>query len=272
MRARFFFATLLTAPVILFSCQQEPDETVPPTAPGSSTGCRVTKGYYYDNSGPDDDSAFYTYTGNKLTKVQFLDNDYFTPTYDGNKITRRDFYKDLGVSIWHDTYDTIAYNADGTIKKWEHYTFDPASTSVNLLKTFDFFYTSGKLTKVMVTEDQGASDFIYTTEFQYTGNNITKAHTYYPGVEDSVTYIYDSNPNYFVKQSPQFLVSDVFYKDFLEPKDLPLFISQNNVIKMYDYPDPALFTTVTYTADTKGNMLTMSNDGQVVLRYFYQCP
>ena len=79
-----FLALLVSATFI--SCKKDDDDvdTQTPT-------CRITSVVYYDSTGAPGDNAIYSYTDNKLTKVQLPDY-YYTFEYNGNNIIKTNYF------------------------------------------------------------------------------------------------------------------------------------------------------------------------------------
>ena len=74
--------------ILITSCQKNPSADITPEAP-----CKLTKAYYFDETGAIADSLVYTYTGNKITKGANADG-YVTFDYTNDRITKRTIYFD----------------------------------------------------------------------------------------------------------------------------------------------------------------------------------
>jgi hypothetical protein len=255
----FFFVSI--AVLSLTSCN--PNDNNPDPAPTPT--CKVVKSYAYD-SGSVMDSSIYTYTNGKLTKVESSDYS-ITMEYTGEHITKRNFY-DPGTTNLQ-AYEQVTYNSNGTISQMSRF-----SSNVEF-ERFQFVYSGDKLTKTTVWY-LGSTGLSKEEEvsYLYTGNNVSKL--YYNDVvtgaaTDSVLLTHDSQPNYFRKQSSQFLLADPFFVDF-EADILALLVSENNIIKAIDDPsNPSGAAIFSYTADTNGNLSTFSQDGELIFRYQYLC-
>ena len=254
--------------IFLFSCQKETDETTSRT----TGNCKVEKQYIYDDGGAIYDSAFYTYNGNNITKVENSDG-YITFEYSNDKIIKRNVFLP-GTTIL-DAYDVVTYNADGTIEKIEQY--DSFTGAMEKDGELIFTYTSGKLTNLKIWEDYGSGTLELTTEFiyKYTGSNATQVVAKYffqgnAGETHTLNLQFDSMPNYLRKQSPQFLLTDLFQFEF-DGLWLITFTSENNVIKIKDANNPSDDILLSYTPDSNGNLSTLAIDGTIGLRYSYEC-
>jgi hypothetical protein len=257
----------ISAVTLLFSCKK--DDT---NGGGGNTNCRATKVVYFEGTATPYDSAVYTYTGDKVTKVQ-LDGANYTLEYSGNNITKRNFFTSAGATP--DLYDVISYNPDNTISKIETF-YKSGSTYVLFWRT-DFAYTGGKVSKVTnyeVTNNVSTGYDEYT--FTYTGNNITTVA--YRDLENpgspaqNITYAYDNNPNYFKKQNSQFFLIDAFFIDPEIYLFLPMIFSENNVTSI---TGGAGGVNVSYELDNNQNLVNyrITQAGTQFLRsqYTYTC-
>jgi hypothetical protein len=266
-RTRVFATLLATGVLFLASCHKNSSDDQP-----AAPTCKVTKGYLYD-SGAISDSAQYTYTDNKVTKVELNHDYYYTLEYTGEKVSRRNFFV-FGTTALA-AHDVISYNADGTISKIERFDDQP---SLSTYERYDFTYANGKLAKVLTWESNGAGGITQDNDIRYvfTGNNITKEiyddlTSGSPVASDSLTISYDAQPNYFLKQNSQYLLVDPFFVD-PDPSSIAFFLSQNNITKVgYTVTDPSDVTNYSYTSDANGNFTGLNVDGQPGLKYNYQC-
>ena len=241
-----------------FSCQKEDsdDQTNPES-------CKIVKMYLYD-FGQLADSLFNTYTNEKITRVT-LGNYYdISLTYDGSKIVRRD-YIDLSTNT-PDGYAIISYNTDGTINKIDEYENNNGQMIIDW--TYRFSYTSGKLTKLTLLDDQlqPFEEYVFT----YTGNNISKTHYIDdPGgtsMDNITLWKYDNLKNAY-NSNQQALLSDGVA--MLNMGDYAAFcLSANNVTEIsYDnHTDP-----VTYTRDAQNNITEIKLAGTLFSRNVYEC-
>ena len=250
---------LILSLAVIFFTSCNPDDPDP-----AQPSCKVVKSYAYDVGGPYD-SAVYTYTNNKLTKVESTEYS-ITLEYTGENVTKRNFYVPGSTTL--DAYEQITYNSNGTVSRMSRF-----SGSVEFQR-FDFAYNGDKVTKTtMWYMNTGGLAKEQEVSYVYTGNNVTKiyyddlvtgAHT------DSISLAHDTNPNYFRRQSGQFLLSDPFFVDF-EADILALLFSENNVVKAFDPLFPGDDTLFSYTTDSNGNLITFLQDGEIIFKYTYQC-
>jgi hypothetical protein len=257
----------ITASTLIFSCKKDD------TNGGGTPNCRVTKVNYFETSTTPYDSAVYTYTGDKVSKVQLSSANY-TLEYTGNNITKRNFFTSAGASP--DLYDAITYNGDNTISKIETF-YRVSGSNYALFWSTEFGYTGGKLTKVTnyeVTNNvrTGFDEYTYT----YTGNNITTAA--YSDLTDpgspaqNINFAYDNNPNYLKRQNSQVFLLDAFFIDPELYLFLPMIFSQNNVTTI---TGDAGFVNVSYDLDNNQNLVNyriMQGNTQVLRsQYTYTC-
>jgi hypothetical protein len=264
MKTAQLFLLFFLFTITFISCKKDKDDEPAPQI------CRVTKVNYTESGGAPIDSAFYTYTGDNVSKVQ-IDVDNYTIEYTGDKISKRNYFS--SGSTTSDGYDQTTYNSDGTISKIEFFT---RISNANVLDyRLDFTYTAGKLTKVtyssiltnVATKEE---EYNYT----YTGNNITSAaytdFTSTPAQSGSITYTYDANTNYLKKQNSQSLLVDPFFTYFtgFSGAFLPMVFSNNNMITAVEdnqsYP-------ISYTLDSKQNLGELNLFNQLKARYSYLC-
>ncbi len=252
---------LFTASVFFYGCKKDKDDD-----PAQQT-CRVTKVNYFESTGAPLDSAAYTYTGDKVSKVQLSEQNY-TLEYNGNNVVKRNIFSSAGATP--DAYDQVTYNSDGTINKIE--SFERVSSNYVLGYRANFTYSGGKLTKAAFSDINNNTatvyeDYVYT----YTGNNITSSlYTDYTGSAPStqtLTYTFDTNTNYFKKQNSQFLLIDAFFADF-DGLFLPLAFSENNVISI---SSAGQSIPLSYTLDSRQNLGDIRLLNQLFARYTYQC-
>lgn len=258
----------IAATTLLFACKKDDTDD----GGGGSTNCRNTKVVYFEGTATPYDSAVYTYTGDKVTKVQ-LGSSNFTLEYSGNNITKRNFFTTAGATP--DMYDAITYNSDNTISKME--TFYKSGQNYVLFWRTEFAYTGGKISKVTnyeVNNNTATGWDEYT--FNYTGNNITtvslKDLTDPASPAQNINYSYDNNPNYFKKQNSNVFLVDAFYIDPELYLFLPMIFSANNVVSI---SGGAGTVNVTYELDNKQNLVNykIMQAGTQFLRsqYIYTC-
>jgi hypothetical protein len=252
---------LFTASVFFYGCKKDKDDD-----PAQQT-CRVAKVNYFETNGAPSDSAIYTYTADKVTKVQLSEAN-FTLEYNGNNVVRRNYF--LSAASMPNAYDQVTYNTDGTISRIEN--FERVSSNYSSVYRLDFTYTAGKLVKATyndITNNVATKEeeYVYT----YTGNNITSAvYTDFTGSTPSpqtFTYTYDTNINYFKKLNSQVFLIDLLFLD-LDGSSLPLIFSGNNVLSLSGNGQSI---PLSYTLDTRQNLGEIRLVNQLFARYTYQC-
>jgi hypothetical protein len=257
------FAISLTLFITTFfaACKKDDDDDS-----GSENACKVTNVQYYDDGQPDE-TATYTYNGNQVTKVQFSNYNY-TLEYSGNNITKRNYFVSAGATP--ELYDQISYNSDGTISKIESFEKSSATAYSPFLR-LDFIYSSGKLnkTRYFAFDSTGASALALENTYTFTGNNITSLNfqNFADTTQGTVSYTYDTNPNFFKKQNSQIYIVDFLFNHFLfdDGSFLPMAFSENNVTKIVN-------TDISYESDTNQNLKDLKFGGDLIARYTYQCP
>lgn len=251
--------TVLT--ILLTACQKEIQHDFPKT-----TNCKVVQVNYYDASGNTTpiDSAVYTYAGSNVSKVQ-LSQLYYTFEYNGNTITKRNIY--IYGNATPDYYDTVLYNANGSINKIER--FINAGTTYNIFYRYEFMYASGKLSQLNyynMANNTATKEADYV--FTYTGNNITTAvYNDYTGTTQpsplNLNYTYDDNANYFKKQNSNILLIDYLFID-IDAKFFPLVFSANNVTN-------ADLGNFSYALDADQNLKDVMLQNNLLAHYKYTC-
>lgn len=267
MRTKYFLlaGTLFT---IFFACQKEPDGTI--LNPPVST-CKLEKAIYYnDTTSAQEDTAGYVYSGDQLTRINHIDY-YVTLEYSNNKISKRNFIQTGTTAVV--AYDKFTYNGDGTMSKAESYFQVPGLPLPIIYYSYDYSYTSGKLTSVLEKTDTsalGGSPLVpyYNDVFTYTGNNITRCISEYidDHSKDTLNYSYDNVANYFAK-NPALLFTDNLFLDF-DPVSFPLVFSANNVTAVTVGSGGS---TISYLPTDKGDLKEFSINGKKQSSYVYKC-
>jgi hypothetical protein len=209
-----------------------------------------------------EDSVFYTYTNEKISQVT-LGNEYrISVKYEGDKVVRRDYF-DLSTNT-ADGYSIISYNPDGTINRIEEY----ANGQMIADWTYRFTYTSGKLTKLTLLDDQSQpfEEYVYT----YSGNNISKTEYIDDPGGSSMHYTtewkYDNRKNVYTSNQQALLLDGVFMLDM--GSYAAFCLSANNVTEIsYDNTtDP-----VVYTRDAQNNITETKLAGSLFSKNIYEC-
>lgn len=258
----------LTAVVSIFvlvtACKKEDK---PPTPPPVAE-CKLSNVYFFGESPTPTDSADYVYTGNLIAKMQFK-NLYYGFEYNDEKVIKRSHYSTNLGRIYQ--YDTLLYNGAGDVIRIE--SFRNTGTEYDTLNISDFEYANGKLSKATTygVKFGAISPDPQIYEYTYTGGNITKAvfTDYFFGQPTTIyNFTYDTKPNYFLKQSPQPWLTDLFMQSFFG-SDLPLYISTNNVTEITS--GSSTLAIITYATDSYGNLIEMKRDNRPQVRYAYDC-
>jgi hypothetical protein len=257
-----YLATALLA-ISIIACQKEPDESI--LDEPVPAACQLIKAEALDG-GSVDDTAGYTYTNNRISKVSYSDF-YHTLQYSGNRVVKRGYFEHG--NPFQVAYDTVFYNGDGTIAKIETYVTNPQIPAPVLIFQYDFMYNGGKLAQLIEKADtsfSGAAPVaLYQYDYTYIGNNITQAIELdvADNLTDTLAYQYNSSPNYFANS----LFTDMFFAE-LNGQVLPLIFSANSVIAI---SQSGQTHPINYTLDAKNNLKELIVDGSVVERYTWKC-
>jgi hypothetical protein len=251
---------LVWVSISVLSCQKEPDESILGGGPGA---CTLIKAEVFD-AGAVSDTAGYVYTDNKITRANRIDfsNVYI---YNGDRIVRRNYLENDNQLA----YDTVLYNADGTIRRIQTYFSSPLLPIAILLLDYELSYSAGKLVRLVEKADTsftGAPPVaLYQYDYTYTGNNITSAVELdiEAASTDTLRYQYDNSGNYFKSR----LLTDIFLSE-INGQTLPFAFSANNVISIAQGGDNF---AITYTLDDKKNLRELLIDGELAIRYTYKC-
>lgn len=263
---------LALAVIALASCQKEPDFIE--VAQKEST-CKPVKVYAFGNNASILDSAVYEYTGDKLTKAVLSEGDYIAYEYNGANVSRRSIFETGSAQPF--AYQVLSYGTDGNLSKLE--TYLNVGFGFGKIDSANLDYSNGKLASIRSFAPAVTPPHPMALQeelfFTYTGNNITTVtEKQYadgtPGDEESYLLTYDNQPNYFRKQSAQFLQTDPIFIS-AEYYFYVHALSENNVVRAQDESSPSDTESYSYTTDAKGNLEEMKVDGEAILRYFYEC-
>lgn len=254
----------LASALLFSSCKKDDDDDTPP-----AVTCKLAKSVYFDQSGLREDSARFTYTGDRITKAEATDY-YYTYEYAGDRVSKRNSFSTGQTTP--DYFQQLSYNSDGTPSKIE--TFVPTSgTNSQIYDRMEFVYSGGKIQRIdYVDFSMGTgtkvAEFLYT----YTGNNITTVAirdlTVSPAETTTFTYTYDANPNYLKKQNTQIHFLDPFFGDG-DPTLMPFALSENNVASLS--VDGQTAAPLTYSLDDRQNIKDIKVVNRFIIAYTYQC-
>lgn len=256
----------ISALLTISACQKEPDPSI---LKEPIVECQLIKAIEFDENGAQEDTAGYTYTSNKITRIDRIDY-YNTLEYSGNKVNRRNYIDRAATN--NTTYDIISYNADGNPSKVDFFISLPGLPTPILLVAYEFKYTGGKLTGFSEKVDTSLLGQppveLFNYQYLYTGNNITKVIETETGsgLKDTLIYEYNNTANYYKS------VDNVFFTDVLfnglNGQTIPFAISSNNPTAVMVGSDNYL---VSYTLDNNKNMSELLIDGAPAAKYYYLC-
>jgi hypothetical protein len=256
---------LVPVALIFSSCQKEisGEEVLTPK-------CRLEKITYYDDTGAFSDSASFVYnSSNKVTRANTAGGYYNLYNYKNDKISSVDYYQDQQGYLRF--FDSVVYDGSGRIKNVLFYTdlpgFNLAYAGYDI--TYNVANVPEKIIQKVLDTTSGNLVDAYQYDYTYTSGNITRLifTEVASSLKDTITYTYDSNPNYFQKLSTDFGLLDMYltgatgqyYGDFGA-----LVFSRNNVTAINSLP-------VTYQKDAQGNLTELLIDGDRQASYTMKC-
>jgi hypothetical protein len=256
----------LGAAILFTACKKDDDDG---DAPAQQT-CRVMKAVYFDSTGGRGDSINYTYSGDKITKATFSDGYYYNFEYTGDRVSKKSGFA-AGTNT-AEYFQQITYRSDGTIEKIETH-IDTLGTGSNYLlyERYEYTYASGKISKIGWFLPLFTANKVLEYTYTFTGNNVSSVAiadlTTSPATTSTLSYTYDTNPNYYKKQNGQIHFIDIIFGDS-DPTLFPLAISDNNVTRV---TGPSNTTNIGYTLDSRQNLRTLNVGGAPLIEYTYQC-
>ncbi|MDI1315767.1 hypothetical protein [Flavobacterium sp.] len=149
----------------------------------SSSNQKLRQEITTDNAGNSDTQTF-TYTGDKLLRVNDSDGTYYKAIYTGNLITKLEGYDDTDALIDQSTFtynsnnklasyiyldfeqdtaerEVFAYNSDGTISSSYYYGNSASATPTDLVTTRTITLLDGEVVSIVSTGDDNSS-YTYT--------------------------------------------------------------------------------------------------------------
>jgi hypothetical protein len=266
---RYLYIVVSVILIIFISCQKELSEIQL-----EINKCRIVMGHYYGGGGMYDSAQFIYNDQGKLVKWINMDGHY-DYRYSGNNIITR-IYTENGGQLWY--VDSARYNSDNTVAEMVFYDFSGTYSPDTLHNKLIFQYQAGRVTNLQNIEyfDAGfgpETDTTFTTLTWNSAGNIEKIRFVsngYWAVDDSVSYQYDTNPNYFKLLHPHFFLFDPeFQLQTGFETQLAYFYSKNNVSNInaygsWDYP-------VIYGLDSTNKVTTVDMGGFPYLKYDYEC-
>lgn len=250
--------------VLVSSCDHPKNNTMPQY--------RISKEIIYDENGLPTDSSFYSYTANnQIANIKVIGSNlsaYSTFEYSGWQIVKRHVYADQALSN-EVSYQTITYNADGSIGKEEEYV--KSGANFQKVETITFNYANGKVSSINVIDNTGSTPAtIQTSNFTYAGNNVSSISstdlTANPQETTVFTYGYGTDANHYNKPGQPFLTDPVFNGE-VDESDLAMLISANNLSSI---TVNNVSSTVAYSVDNNQNLLQVKLNNKPAVTYQYQ--
>lgn len=257
---------LLLVSLLFVSCERNKVEEVQP-----SRNCRLVEQIMHPWSSTYGYTLKYTYTGDKISRIDDSRNEYFTFEYIGVRLTKKNSF--YGGSASPHKYDIINYNADGTVSSIQRYWLKDlqANTYVQVMD-IEFTYAGGKMVNVTTYRWGGGvrskqQEYVYT----YTGSNITKVdytRHWDNGSGFTYTLTYNNLENYVRKRGTYAWlythVWDEYYGDLINGDAIARSQSAHNAT--------IAFTGSTlYTADDDQNLSIIWRNNQTDEKYLYEC-
>ena len=266
---KYLFILLTLLVLVCVSCQKELSEIRI-----GVEECRITMGHYYGGGGMHDSAQFVYNDQGRLIKWINTDGhyDYY---YNGANIIAR-VYTENGGQVWN--IDSIRYNADNSIAEIVFYDVSGTFGADTLHNKTIFQYQSGRVEQLRTIEYLDPAfgpptDTTFITISWNAAGNIEKMRFVNNGIwgfDDSVSYQYDSNPNFFSLLHPHFFLFDPqFQLQAGFETQLAYFYSRNNVSNMnvygsWDHP-------VVYGLDSANNVTKVDMGGFPYVKYEYVC-
>lgn len=255
--------------LLFFSCQQELDDLIPEI----QQRCRIVTAHYYGGSGITNDSTQFIYEGNRISRAETSDG-HVSYTYTGDNITGRKFYLDPGNQLY--AIDTIRYDVTNRITQMISWHMDDPWYYDTTKVVLNFQYNNGKIERVTEIisifspfglEVDTAINIFHTNA----AGNIDKMWIAdNQGIYDSITYTFNSHPNYFSVMHPHFFIFDPDFQLHagLTPH-FAYFYSKNNVVSFIIYDNWEY--NITYGLDSLNNVTSIDMSGDEYMKYRYQC-
>jgi hypothetical protein len=250
---------------ILISCQREALNSNDPST------CELDNGFYYYSATGLYDSVKFTYDNGQLRKAM---GELYTVSFssNGSRVTGRRMFENMSGELLQS--DTMKYDSDSRLIEMTS-TFHPTSfNDDHVVVTNSFSYDMNELVKLTVIRNDIVNVDITTTIYTFTNvaGNTVKLVGRDPqgGLVDSISYLYDSAPNYFKNIHSYFFLLDPFFylhSDFVS--QIPYFFSKNNVTRY------TLGTTLeyemAYQLDANNNPIGVEMGGSPYMQYSYVC-
>jgi hypothetical protein len=265
-----FILLPIIASIIFISCQQE----VPLEILNQVKQCKIVMGHYYGGGGINDSASFIYNASGKIVKWQGNDG-YYDYFYSGDNIVLETFKENGTNDLWW--LDSIRYNANNTISEIIFYDLSLQASSDTIHSKVIFEYQNNQVSRLIDVDyyDYGfgpQNDTGYTNIFWSAGNIEKMVFLDAYGIAyDSISYQYNSDPNYFKLVHPHFFLFDPEFELHagFDPH-LAYFYSKNNVtsFRIYSYSD----YPVTYGIDSLNHVTEVNMGGFEYMKYKYQCP
>ena len=263
-------AALLFACIILFACQQEPNEFI-----SQAQQCRIKTGIYLGGGGMYDSATFIYDASGRIIKWEGLDG-YYNYVYSDGKISARIFHDAMTNEVWY--VDSVRYDAAGKIKEMVFYDFSMTWGFDTIHTKMLFEYDNNRLSRVKHIEyyniGMGPMSDTLRSRFGWDAVGNMDRVVYYDELGDdydSALYQFDASPNYFNAIHPHFFLLDPeFQLQVGLEAHFPYFYSKNNVTNINIYG--AWDNPIDYGLDSTNKVTSIDMGGFEYFRYHYECP
>ena len=280
-----FLAAAFAAATLLAACSRSADSvdqtpTQPQPQPPAFTGCRVVKSanYHYNGYAPATyDTVYYTYTGTQLTRITYPQS-YRTFTYTNGKLTGTSEFN-TGSSTPTAT-SVVRYNSAGLPSG--QVVSKPVGGTMVVTDSLSLLYNAqNRLVTGRGFHANGAGQLLQVDSMLivYNGNTPSEfrySRFGYPNATDlSITLLptYDNTPNFYVQN---FGLPFFYLLSLKTPSagNLHSYAGDKNLVHVYDPSNPTFSgSNKVYdnTRDSRGNVLSHSENGELMTAYFYEC-
>jgi hypothetical protein len=247
--------------LFVLSCKKKDSDRVQECRLHKSIGLYAPGGY---------DTASYIYINDQLAGYSVNNGLECILFFDNGRLSRIEqvylpFLPNKVVTNFH-------YNANGTMQSYDRHTINGLDTAQTIGHVF--YYAAGLLNRVYYTEFNNQTNTLsYERDLYYTwaNDNIIKLKSVNPQhlPDSSVTlYSYDNKLNYLrqLQGGAVYPFADPYYYS-MSPFDYPHLLSKNNLTGFPMNPG----YHVTYTESSTGLLEAMYWDGDLNVKYIYDC-
>jgi hypothetical protein len=253
--------------LLITACQRELGDGAE-NDPPPPTNCQLSKIVYYDSAGSVVDTAGFTYTNNKITRVGTVDYS-MALVYTNDRVTRINYFNEANVQ--HDFYDSVAYNSEGKIESLTFLTLlSPGMPSES--GGYKISYNADGTPAKVIERAESGGTVVDSYEYVYSWDNQNIVSMTVRDLENAtneapLSFTYDSNPNYYQQFPTEFIFADnlLFGISGLRFGYFsPFLFSKNNIVSINGTP-------VAYSKDNNGNLSSFTVGSYRPAGYEYKC-